>query len=75
MKKLPTLVQQRSHSLANYFLIKICKNCNKLRKQLKKEKEYKEGNYNAYKELSEKFKKLAVAYCYAVVDDFGDLDG
>ena len=53
----------------------MCKKCNKLRKQLKKEEEYKKGNYKAYKELSEKFKKLATAYCYAVVDDFGDMDG
>ena len=42
----------------------MCKQCERLKIELENEKECKIANYNAYQELSEKFKKLAVAYCY-----------
>lgn len=49
----------------------MCKNCEKLKQEIKElktqfedEKQYKTANYKAFQELREKFERLAVSYCY-----------
>lgn len=47
----------------------MCKNCEKLKAEIKDLTDNMKRNYDAYVELREKFRKLAFSYCYETADN------
>jgi hypothetical protein len=48
----------------------MCKNCEKLKKEIAELKEKMKMNYEWGQELKVKFTKLATAYCYITADEY-----